>query len=77
VVMTASFDGTRLTSAPKERTDGQNDQDPSWSPDGLRLAYKQGPNRNADLRVVDLESGDSTVVVDNSEPDTAPAWTPR
>ena len=58
-------------------TDGENDQDPSWSPDGQRIAYKQGPSDNADLRVVDLDSGESTVVVKNSEPDTAPAWTAR
>ena len=77
VVVTAPFDGQQLTEEPTVRSTGENDQDPSWSPDGLRLAYKQGPNRNADLRVVDLDSGASNVVVDNSEPDTAPAWTAR
>ena len=76
-VVTAPFDGEKLTASPKSRTSGGNDQDPSWSPDGGRIAYKSGPNANADLRVVDLESGASTVVVDNPEPDTLPAWTTR
>ena len=77
LVVTAPFNGEKLTASPKSRTKGENDQDPSWSPDGRRIAYKQGPNNNGDLRVVDLESGASTIVVDNSEPDTAPAWTTR
>jgi actin-like ATPase involved in cell morphogenesis len=77
VVVTAPFDGEELTDSPTQVTKGENDQDPSWSPDGGRIAYKQGPNNNADLRVVDLESRESTVVVENSEPDTAPAWTTR
>ena len=77
VVVTAPFDGEELTDTPTPVTDGENDQDPSWSPNGQQIAYKQGPNTNADLRVVDLETGDSTVVIKNSEPDTAPAWTAR
>ena len=78
MVVTAPFDGQELTEEPRwSAAPDENDQDPSWSPDGSRLAYKQGPSGNADLRVVDLESGSSEVVVDNSEPDTAPAWTSR
>ena len=76
-IVVAPFDGNSLTDTPKIRSGNENDQDPSWSPDGQRLAYKQGPNRNGDLRVVDLESGASSVVVDNADPDTAPAWTAR
>ena len=76
-VAVAPFDGTTFTKKPTIRSGNENDQDPSWSPDSQRLAYKQGPNRNGDLRVVDLESGASNVVVDNPEPDTAPAWTAR
>ena len=59
-VVTAPFDGTALTDdARRSWTGDENDQDPSWSPDGRRIAYKQGPNRNGDLRVVDLDSGAS------------------
>jgi Tol biopolymer transport system component len=76
-IVSAPFDGQKLTEEPVVRSSGDNDQDPSWSPDGLRLAYKKGPSGNADLAVVDLESGSFDVVVDNPEPDTAPAWTPR
>ena len=76
-VVTAPFDGAKLTAKPKSQTSGGNDQDPSWSPDGRRIAYKSGPNNNADLAVVDLERGESRIVIENSEPDTTPAWTTR
>lgn len=77
VIMTMPFDGRRATGDPKAQTKGQNDQDPSWSPDGKSIAYKHGPDNDADLWVLDLKSGKTTRVVDNSEPDTAPAWTTR
>ena len=76
-IVTAPFDGERLTARPESQTSGGNDQDPSWSPDGRRIAYKTGPNNNGDLAVVDLESGESRIVVENSEADTTPAWTTR
>jgi Tol biopolymer transport system component len=77
VIMTAPFDGKELTAEPRARTDGKNDRNASWSPDGLQIAYKSGPDSNGDLYVLDLESGDSERVVDNPEHDTQPAWTPR
>jgi dipeptidyl aminopeptidase/acylaminoacyl peptidase len=76
-VMTAPFDGKALTGDPRQRTEEENAQDPSWSPDGLQIAYKSGPNDDADLYVLDLVSGDSRQVVDNPEQDTGPAWTTR
>jgi Tol biopolymer transport system component len=75
--MTAPFDGKTLTGDPRQRTEEENAQDPSWSPDGLQIAFKSGPNDNGDLYVLDLISGDSERVGDNPEQDTAPAWTPR
>ena len=76
VVMTAPFDGRTLTGAPRTRTAGDNDQDPSWSSDGPQIAYKSGSD-NGDLYVLDLVGGASRRVVNNPEPDTIPAWTPR
>jgi Tol biopolymer transport system component len=77
VVMTAPWDGKALSGDPRRRTDGSNDQDPSWSPDGSQIAYKSGPNDNGDLYVLNLATGHSRRAVDNPEPDTVPAWTPR
>ena len=77
VIMTMGFDGRRATDAPRARTKGPNDQDPSWSPDSGSIAYKHGPNDDADLWLVDLEGDRATQVVQNAEPDTAPAWTTR
>ena len=76
-VMTVPFDGKALTGDPRQRTEGENAQDPSWSPDGRQIAYKSGPNDDGDLHVLDLISGNSQQVVDNAEQDTVPAWTPR
>jgi molecular chaperone DnaK len=77
VLLTAPFDGEVLTGDPRPRTDGENDQDLSWSPDGKQIAFKRGPSNNADLYVLDLADGKSRRVVDNPEPDTVPAWTAR
>jgi Tol biopolymer transport system component len=77
VLMTAPWDGRELAGKPRRRTDGTNDQDPSWSPDGSQIAYKRGPNDNGDLSVLDLGAGKSRRVIDDPEPDTVPAWTPR
>ena len=77
VLLTAPFDGKALTGDPRQRTDGENDQDLSWSPDSKQIAFKRGPSANADLYVLDLADGQSRRVVKNPEPDTVPAWTPR
>jgi TolB protein len=76
-IMTAPFDGTALTGVARQWTRRGNNEDASWSPDGLSIAYKKGPDDNGDLYVLDLVSGKSRRVVDNPEQDTVPAWTPR
>jgi TolB protein len=54
--------------------------DPSWSPDGRRIAYRHqvGANtRETDIHVLDLESGRSRNVSGaNHTPDWGPAWSP-
>jgi Tol biopolymer transport system component len=39
--------------------------------------YKRGPNDDADIYVLDLNTGKSRRAVENPERDTVPAWTPR
>ena len=75
--MTAPFDGQALTDDVRTWTKDGLNQDPSWSPDGRRIAYKRGPNDKADLYVLDLGTGKSRRVVENPERDAVPAWTPR
>ena len=77
IIVTAGFDGKNLID-PEDRTSSDLvSQDPSWSPDGSRIAFKRGFTEDADLRVLDLKSGDVLRVIDNDEPVTSPAWTPR
>ena len=76
-IVTAPFDGQALTGKVRTWTKDGLNQDPSWSPDGRRIAYKRGPNDQADLFVLDLGNGKSRRVVDNPERDAVPAWTPR
>jgi molecular chaperone DnaK len=56
----------RLTTAP-------GDQDPTWSPDSTKIAFK----RNNFLWVMDADGGNPHQVTKGSDADTAAAWTPR
>lgn len=55
------------------------ENDPSWSPDGRKLVFSTSPNVGAssssDLRVVDLDSG-KTSVLPGSETLLVPRWSP-
>ena len=75
--MTAPFDGKAITGEPRQWTARGNNGDVSWSPDGLQFAYRRGPDDSGDLYVLDLASGDSRRAVNEPEPDTVPACTPR
>ncbi len=54
-----------------------NQQDPSWSPDGTQLAFKNGPDLPGDLWVVNLDGTGARLVIGNDGHDNAPAWTAR
>jgi molecular chaperone DnaK len=60
-------------SAVKQLTDLEGDQDPAWSPDGERIAFK----RNKQLWVMAADGTGAKRVTSTSEEDTAAAWTPR
>jgi Tol biopolymer transport system component len=54
--------------------------DPSWSPDGLRIAYRLqggGEDSTSDIDVLDLATGQSrNVSGEDDTPDWGPAWSP-
>jgi|LSQX01.2.fsa_nt_gb hypothetical protein len=65
-------DGAYVT----ELTNGTNDSDPTWSPDGLRLAYVSYHDGNAEICVIDLEDRSIRRLTSNNVTDTSPSWSP-
>ena len=50
--------------------------DPSWSPDGKRIAYSSDKAGTEDLYILDLESGDETRVTSIVGAEVSSAWSP-
>jgi dipeptidyl aminopeptidase/acylaminoacyl peptidase len=68
-IWTAGLDGED----PVQLTSRKGDQDPTWSPDGTRIGFK----RNNLLWVMGADGSGAEQVTQDSEADTAAAWTPR
>ena len=45
---------------------------PSWSPDGTRIAF----DRDGDLFIIDVESGEETRLTRTQGPEGDPTWSP-
>lgn len=60
----------RLTATPDD------ERWPAWSPDGSRLAYAARRNRNWDIYVLDLRSGEETRLTTDAHFDGWPTWSP-
>lgn len=55
---------------------GYGNWGPTWSPDGRRIAYESTRDGNADLFVLDLESGSEMRLTSGEARELAPAWSP-
>ena len=70
-VMNADGSGqTRLTDNPG------SDSDPSWSPDGQRIAFSSDRDGNGDIYVMNTDGSDVTRLTDNPGFDSDPSWSP-
>ncbi len=75
-VPTASGAATQLTDGP------WNDAQPTWSPDGARIAFvsRRTPDREwtnvSDLYTIPADGGDVTQLTKSAGPVAAPAWSP-
>lgn len=69
-----------LGGAAKQLTEGQiHDDDPTWSPDGTRIAFDSNRQGDGvyDLFIVDVATGNVSQLTDNTGDNVAPAWQPR
>ena len=57
----------------------RNDQDPSWSPDGQRIAFasdRKGSWENFEIYVMDADGGNEQRLTENRVFDEEPSWSP-
>jgi Tol biopolymer transport system component len=58
-------------------TDNQaDDTDPTWYPDGLRIAFVSDRDGNREIYVMNADGGDQTRLTNNTDSDSTPAWSP-
>ena len=62
---------TRLTFTP-----GVQETWPSWSPDGLRIAFTSDVSGSQDIWVMDADGGNQTRLTINAAFDAYPEWSP-
>jgi TolB protein len=78
----APFSPTRLLTvdetgrAPRRLTTGFLDLDPSWSPDGAKLAFSRDNRVAQKIYSVDLRTGTTKRLTRGDDPDLAPTWSP-
>ncbi len=61
---------TRLT------TDPAADTEPTWSPDGSRIAFTTFRDGDAEICVMNADGTGQVLVTENAASDTSPAWSP-
>ena len=62
---------------PRNLTDNPDaDRDPSWSPNGKRIAFSSTRNRQTDIYVMDADGGNQQNITNHPDKDWHPSWSP-
>jgi len=64
-----NVDGTRVM----QLTNGGASMDPTWSPDGRRIAFTRGTQFGSDIHLMDADGSNARLFVANA---SSPAWSP-
>ena len=62
---------TRLTN------NADDDLDPSWSPDGAKIAFRSDRDGNFEIYVMNADGSGQTNLTNNAAEDYEPAWSPQ
>ena len=54
----------------------RHDREPSWSPDGKRIAYTSSRDGNLEIYVMDADGGNRQNITNNPFKDWEPSWSP-
>ncbi|CAN5779240.1 hypothetical protein BH20ACI3_BH20ACI3_15570 [soil metagenome] len=79
VINTDGGGRTRITNVPVVAPGSNFSPDlagPTWSPDGVRLAFASNRDGNAEIYVVSASGGTATRLTNNPAQDTLPVWSP-
>ncbi len=53
-----------------------DDRNPSWSPDGKRIAFTSDRDGNSEIYVMDADGGNQRNLTNNDRSDEDPSWSP-
>jgi Tol biopolymer transport system component len=72
-LMTIGIDGSNPTQLTDEPDDASQ---PTWCPDGTKLAYISGPRMNGKLKIMDADGKNAHVVFEGEGSQRTPMWSP-
>jgi len=72
-LMTVGIDGSNPTQLTNDSDDATQ---PTWSPDGSKIAYVSGPLRKGKIKIADADGKNATVLCESNSSQRVPQWSP-